>query len=35
MLFVQNAYVHLAIAALALWRLVVAPKAQSRPGAAA
>jgi MFS family permease len=35
MLFVQNAYVHLAVAALALWRLVVAPKAQSRPGAAA
>jgi MFS family permease len=30
MLFVQNAYVHLAIAALALWRLVVAPKPQSR-----
>ncbi len=27
MLFVQNAYVHLAIAALALWRLVVAPRA--------
>jgi hypothetical protein len=35
MLFIQNAYVHLAVAALALWRLVVAPKAQSRPGAAA
>jgi MFS family permease len=30
MLFVQNAYVHLAIAALALWRLVVRPKRQSR-----
>ena len=30
MLFVQNAYVHLAIAALALWRLVVAPKTESR-----
>jgi MFS family permease len=30
MLFVQNAYVHLAIAALVLWRLVVAPKAQGR-----
>jgi MFS family permease len=29
MLFVQNAYVHLAIAALALWRLTVAPKAKS------
>ena len=27
-LFVQNAYVHLAIAALALWRLVVAPQAR-------
>ena len=35
MLFVQNAYVHLAIAALALWRLVVAPKAQSRARPAA
>jgi MFS family permease len=35
MLFVQNAYVHLAVAALALWRLVVAPKARSRTGAAA
>ncbi len=30
MLFVQNAYVHVAIAALALWRLVVAPKTESR-----
>ena len=30
MLFVQNAYVHMAIAALVLWRLVVAPKARSR-----
>jgi MFS family permease len=35
MLFIQNAYVHLAIAALALWRLVVGPKAPSRTGAAA
>ena len=34
MLFIQNAYVHLAIAGLALWRLVVAPRARSRtPGA--
>ena len=33
MLFVQNAYVHLAIAALALWRLVVAPKGRTRPAA--
>ena len=30
MLFVQNAYVHMAVAALVLWRLVVAPKARSR-----
>ncbi|HEY1453254.1 MAG TPA: MFS transporter [Roseiarcus sp.] len=30
MLFVQNAYVHLAIAALALWRLIVSPRAQTR-----
>jgi MFS family permease len=35
MLFVQNAYVHLAIATLALWRLVVAPKARSRTRPAA
>jgi len=35
MLFVQNAYVHLAIAALALWRLLVAPTAKSRTRAAA
>ena len=35
MLFVQNAYVHLAIAALTLWRIVVAPKAQSRTRPAA
>ena len=26
LLFIQNAYVHLAVAALVLWRLVVAPK---------
>ncbi len=30
LLFVQNAYVHLAVAALVLWRLVVAPKPESR-----
>ena len=30
-LFVQNAYVHMAVAALVLWRLVVAPKARNRP----
>jgi MFS family permease len=35
MLFVQNAYVHMAIAGLALWRLVVAPKPQSRTRPAA
>ncbi len=35
MLFVQNAYVHLAIAALTLWRIVVAPKGQSRTRPAA
>jgi MFS family permease len=34
-LFVQNAYVHMAVAALVLWRLVVAPKARSRPRPAA
>jgi MFS family permease len=35
MLFVQNGYVHMAIAGLALWRLVVAPKPQSRTRPAA
>ncbi len=35
MLFVQNAYVHLAIAALALWRLIVSPRAQNRTRPAA
>ena len=35
MLFVQNAYVHMAVAALVLWRLVVAPKARSRTRSAA
>ena len=30
LLFVQNAYVHLTVAALVLWRLVVAPKPESR-----
>jgi MFS family permease len=30
MLFVQNAYGHVAIAALALWRLIVSPRAQNR-----
>jgi MFS family permease len=35
MLFVQNTYVHLAIAALTLWRIVVAPKGQSRTRPAA
>ncbi len=35
MLFVQNAYVHMAIAGLALWRLVVAPKPQGRTRPAA
>ena len=34
MLFVQNAYVHMAVAALVLWRLVVSPKARSRTRAA-
>ena len=35
MLFVQNAYVHLAIAALALWRIIVSPKGPSRTRTAA
>jgi MFS family permease len=35
MLFVQNAYVHLAIAALVLWRLVIAPKARGKTRTAA
>ena len=34
-LFVQNAYVHMAVAALVLWRLVVAPKARPRTRPAA
>ncbi len=34
-LFVQNAYVHMAVAAIVLWRLVVAPKARSRTRPAA
>jgi MFS family permease len=34
-LFVQNAYVHMAVAALVLWRLVVAPRARSRTRPAA
>jgi MFS family permease len=34
-LFVQNAYVHMAVAALVLWRLVVAPKARNRTRPAA
>ena len=32
MLFLQNAYVHMAIAALALWRLVVAPRREAERG---
>jgi MFS family permease len=35
MLFIQNAYVHLAIAALVLWRLVIAPKARGKTRTAA
>jgi MFS family permease len=31
MLFIQNAYVHLAIAALALWGLLARPRARTRP----
>jgi MFS family permease len=31
MLFVQNAYVHMAIAALALWRLLAKPRIRTRP----
>ena len=30
-LFLQNAYVHMAIAGVALWRIVVAPKPRRRP----
>ncbi len=32
-LFLQNAYVHMPIAGVALWRIVVAPKPRRRPAA--